>query len=363
MNNKWIKAINRKTFKELHLQLLPLADETVEEFCKKISDILRDNEVNIVRATFFGSLSEKNKVVNELEKSLKQINFPLTWIEGGNCTESFINGVYIYAISGLELKRLYIKKDVVATFFQTDDADFCYLGGLKSEKHLSPYEQTLSILNQADEILNSVNLKYDNTIRTWFYLDEILEWYNDFNKARTLFFNKHNIFNKLVPASTGISGKNETGSALSLELNAVKPKNSTFTIERVSSPLQCSAENYGSSFSRAVKFSDGDFSFLTVSGTASINEKGETIYIDDIKKQIEQSFRVLMAIMESKKFKAEDMVRAYAYCKDKKYYRDFLDYISSYSDLPLSIICAENKICRQDLLFEIEMDFIQKQKI
>lgn len=359
MEDRSLKIINRETFKEFHFQLLPTANETVETFCKKIFDFVDENKANIVRATFFGPVSKKAKVLFELEKVMSEISFPFTWIEGGNCSDSFINGVYIYAISGLELKTLYKKDQVVGTFFQTRDADYCYLGGLYSDERLTRYEQTISILNLADEILNQVNLKYDNTVRTWFYLDEILEWYNDFNKARTLFFNQHDIFNKLVPASTGISGKNEKHSAIALEINAVKPKNAYFSIERISSPLQCSAENYGSSFSRAIMFYNNEYSFMTISGTASINEKGETVYKNDIKKQIEQSFKVLMAIIDSKKFKPEDIVRAYAYCKDKKYYQSFTEFISSQCQIPIPIICSENNICRADLLFEIEVDLVQ----
>lgn len=360
MKNSSLRIIQRKHFKELHLQLIPLNNETDETFCKRISDVLVENNANIVRATFFGSISEKENVIEKLKQSVSGINFPVTWIEGGNCTDSFINGVYIFAVSGIEVKPLSNKNQIVGSLIQLPYADYCYLGGLYSGKGLSPYEQTLAILQRANNILNQVNFKFENTVRTWFYLDDILEWYNDFNKARTLFFNQHDIFSKLVPASTGISGKNKEGSAVSMELNAIIPKSADFSINRIMSPLQCSAENYGSSFSRAIMFSDEEYSVMTISGTASINEKGESVFQNNIKKQIEKSFSVLMAIVDSRKFSTEDIIRAYAYCSDRKYYKDFIEFFNSKFTNSFACICAENKICRHDLLFEIEMDLIKK---
>lgn len=365
IENKSLRVIQRREYQEIHIQLIPLQGETPEIFSEKIAELVQDYNAIIIRATFFGKLNEEENFVSHFFSKLNGLDFPYSWIEGDNCTGSFINGVYIFAISGIEIKRLYKQDRAIGSFFQTSDADFCYLGGLYSKPDLSPSQQTSDILFSTEKILNQVGLSFQNTIRTWFYLDDILDWYNDFNLARTAFFQKHDIYNKLVPASTGIAGRNNFGSKVCLELTAINPKSEVFSIVKVKSPLQCPAENYGSSFSRSVSYSDNEYKTLTVSGTASINSDGKTMHIDNMEKQIELTFKVVNAILESQNFKFSDIIRFYAYCSDKSYSKVFFDYIESSIPFNFAFICSENKICRDGLLFEIELDAVkslQKEK-
>jgi enamine deaminase RidA (YjgF/YER057c/UK114 family) len=364
MVRKSLKEIVRKQYREIHLQLVPEQGETALTFAEKIAEILYSYNAKIIRASFFGNLSQLDPTIEHIADNLAGINFPYSWIEGDKCAGTFINGVYIFAVSGIEVKHLFNNGKIVGSYFQTAEADFCFLGGLYSDPAISiPGKQTENILVLADNLLHQVGLSYDNTIRTWFYLDNILDWYNEFNKARTSFFLQHDIFNKLVPASTGIGGRNPEGSRVGLEVTAIKPKNKQFLIEKVESPLQRSPAEYGSSFSRAVRYSDGEYSILTVSGTASINPEGKTMYPDDLGKQIELSLNVVKAIMESQDFKFNNIIRSYAYCSDKKFTDPFMHYLKNYFPAKYAFICSENKICRKDLMFEIEVDAVKKIKL
>ena len=49
-------------------------------------------------------------------------------------------------------------------------------------------EQTRDVLEQMERGLAEAGLKFSHVIRTWFYLQDILGWYGEFNKARTAFF-------------------------------------------------------------------------------------------------------------------------------------------------------------------------------
>jgi len=361
MKHQILKEIPKKAYREIHIQLVPEKNDTAKTFTEKIAEYLQAYQANPIRATFFGTLVEKKNTVRQLETLLTAIDFPVTWIEGDNCTGAFINGVYILAVSGIEVQRLYHNSIPVGSAFQTEDADFCYLGGLYSDPDLPPSQQAENLLNLTENILNRVNLSFEDTIRTWFYLDDILDWYGDFNRVRTAFFNKHDIFSKRVPASTGIEGSNPAGSKAALELTAIKPKNNRFSIERLRSPLQCSAEDYGSSFSRAIWFSNGDHSYITVSGTASIGPNGDILHKNNLEKQMELTFNVVNEILKSRNFTFEDVVRAYAYCKDKNYSSAFYDYLKRAGlDDKISFICSENKVCWEELLFEIEVDVAKK---
>jgi enamine deaminase RidA (YjgF/YER057c/UK114 family) len=357
---EYVRVIQRTGHREIHMQFVPGKGETSETLAGKIDEIIQAHDAHVIRATFFGKLSEEENTLTSIGKKLPETDFPCSWIEGGSCTDAFINGVYIFAVSGLEVSRLYLNNDVVGSYYQTGEADFCFLGGLYSDPGLTPSEQTEQILNSADNLLKQAGLSYENTVRTWFYLDDILSWYDDFNRARTSFYRRQGIFNKLVPASTGIGGQNPRASKVCLELTAINPRSNRYFIEKISSPMQCSAEEYGSAFSRAVKVSDSEYESMTISGTASINREGKTMYPGDPWKQIELSFSVIRAILDSQGFSFGDVVRSYAYCSDKNYTGKFGKYMETCVPVKFAFILAQNDICRDELTFEIEVDVIRK---
>jgi enamine deaminase RidA (YjgF/YER057c/UK114 family) len=355
-----LQLIRRTGHLELHLQLIPEINETAAGFAGRIAEILRAHKAKVLRATFFGRLAEQENTLSKIGDSLDEIDFPHTWIEGNNCNGTFINGVYIIAVSGLEVGRLRENNRIAGSYIRTRDAEYCFLGGLCSDPGLPAAEQAETVLASADRILKQAGLNYGDTIRTWFYLDDILSWYGDFNRARSSFYRRQGIFDRLVPASTGIGGQNERGSRVCMELTAIKPRNKGFSIERVVSPMQCSAEDYGSAFSRAVKVSDSEYESMTISGTASINREGKTMYPGDPWKQIELSFSVIRAILDSQGFSFGDVVRSYAYCSDKNYIGKFGKYMETCVPVKFAFILAQNDICRDELTFEIEVDVIRK---
>jgi len=105
-------------------------------------------------------------------------------------------------------------------------------------------------IQRINELPNRVDR---DTLRTWFYLDDSLDWYGDFNRWRDELFRREKVFEKRVPASTGIGAANAEGSAILAGLLAVTFKDSQASARTVPSPLQCSALDYGSSFSRALE--------------------------------------------------------------------------------------------------------------
>ena len=363
MKRQLLRVIHRKSCKEIYIQLIPGEHESAASFTDKIARILKRYDAKIVRATFFGKLNERENTLQLLKERLSFFDFPYSWIEGNNCTNAFMNGVFIYALSGIEITRLNYNNSISGSYFKINNTEYCCLSGLYSMSQLSPEMQTQNLLDAAEQILNLTGLSFADAIRTWYYLDNILDWYDDFNKVRSSFFHKHQVFKNHVPASTGVGGKNPAGSGLSLELTAIKPGSRQFQIAKVISPLQCPAEEYGSSFSRAIRFSDDEFATLTVSGTASINAEGKTMHKDDLWKQIELTFSVVEAIIRSENFSFSNVVRAYAYFSNKRFHKTFLKYLESQNLRKLSFICSENNICRSDLMFEVELDLVKNNSI
>jgi enamine deaminase RidA (YjgF/YER057c/UK114 family) len=194
-----------------------------------------------------------------------------------------------------------------------------------------------------------------DVVRTWFYLDDLLRWYNTFNRERTEFYNRYTFVSRAFPASTGISGKNLSGAALTAAAFAVQPLDN-LRIQEIASPLQCPAYDYKSSFSRAMELDTAEGRRLMISGTASIAPGGETICQGDIGSQIDVTMKVVEAILESRNMNYEDVTRAIAYFKNAVDAAHFTEWSKRNSRRfpPLIEVCSG--ICRDDLLFEIELD-------
>jgi enamine deaminase RidA (YjgF/YER057c/UK114 family) len=162
-----------------------------------------------------------------------------------------------------------------------------------------------------------------------------------------------------VPASTGVGGCNSAGTALVSGLLAVKAKSKAVRAFEVRSPLQSSAADYGSSFSRAVELDLPDHQRLYVSGTASIDPSGITAHTGDPEAQVALTMKVVHAILESRGMNWGNVTRGLAYFKHSEDAPLFEKYRTN-NNIPLfPEVIAENCICRDDLLFEIEVDAIR----
>ena len=337
--------------------------QTTEDPCKlfeRVGNFLKEENAQITTQDFFGNCSLHTKYLNCLEQVFGEIVWPVTWIEGYGSEDDGMTGTQLYAISGVAVEPVKLKDQIVGNLFETDDAQICCLGNiLPDDVTLSKSEQTAVVFQKINKALKQVGMDFSNVVRTWLYINNILEWYDDFNIVRTKFFNDNDVFKGLVPASTGVGVANPANAALVAEVLAIKKTNGNETIDPVISPLQCPALDYKSSFSRAVEVKFSDHRRLYVSGTASIDADGHTIHIGNVEKQIARTMEVVAAILESCQMDWNDVTRSIAYFPDLlnkellgKYCREM-----SIPHMPIAI--AKGDICRGDLLFEIEVDAVK----
>jgi len=113
------------------------------------------------------------------------------------------------------------------------------------------------------------------------------------------------------------------------------------------------------SFSRGMRVELDNCVMLFISGTASVDENGHSIYPGDIKAQTRRTFTNIQALLESENADWHDIVRTTCYLADFRYYDDFNSVRNAYyleqdlDPLPAST-CIEARICRPELLVEIE---------
>ena len=304
----------------------------------------------ILNADFFGQDEDIASVSGEMQ--FRGIAGPSTALRldagaGG--------GMQIGSLSGADTTPLYDGDRMIGRLFENADAKYCWLGGVLPADRTAPRSaQAGQALQSIQNALAGAGMDFHDIVRTWFYVDRILEWYRGFNRVRTAFFKRHGIIH--MPASTGIGIPNAAGAAVVAKVIAVRPKTGKVSIRRVQSPLQCEASCYGSSFSRAMEVCDSSTRTLHVSGTASIGPTGQTAHVGNTAGQIEKTMEVVGALLEQAGMVWSDTTRAMAYFRDSEHISLWHDYCRNRQLPPLPIILIPSDICRDDLLFEIELD-------
>ena len=268
--------------------------------------------------------------------------------------EPILAGAHITAVVGTTPKFASTPEGDRAVMYSDGAFEYCRTFGVVSMiDNDKPFEHTLDNLNRLENALKLFGFTYNDIARTWFYNEDILSWYDDFNRARTQFYKERKIFDGLLPASTGIGAPNKAGQRMISGAIALK-KIGDGKVYEIESPLQCGAPNYGSSFSRAIEIDTPASKRIMVSGTASIEPEGATVHIDDIERQVDLTMRVIEAILLSRGMNFDNTIRAVIYCLRPEYYNVFQKWMAK--NTSIASFPSYSIVCRGDLLFEVELE-------
>lgn len=351
-----LAVLARPHLRELHLTLVPKNAETADGLVARLAEVLTRHGAVVVRQLVFGSVAAHAQTLHAMRRLLGHVDWPITWVEGGSCTSAPIAGIQIHAIAGLNVQTLIHNRVSVGRVFDDGSAKHCLLGDIGPTRAAAPLrEQALEMFANLEAALALAGMTMKEVARTWLFLDDILSWYGPFNEVRNDFFARCELRPGSFPASTGVSGKNPRGTALVAGAWAVQPHSAASHVQVTPSPKQCPAPAYGKAFSRAVEIGSPHHRHMLVSGTASIASNGHTAHVGDARKQIELTMEVVGAILQSRGQTFGDVTRAVAYFKSPAHYPLFAEWCAHREqEFPAVSACCD--ICRDDLLFEIELD-------
>ena len=291
---------------------------------------------------------------------LNGAEWPVTWVAEGNGGGSPVAGIQLQALDTREVSPVRWGGRTVGARFRDEYAEYCILAGLQpATPRAARGVQTRELLELTERILAEAGLAFRDVIRTWFYLDDILDWYGEFNQVRNSFFQERGVYDGLLPASTGVGGGNASRSAVVADVLAVRPRSTGLRLRAVPSPLQSAALDYGSSFSRAVELQVPGQRRLYVSGTASILPDGRTAHVGNVVAQVALTMEVVEAILESRAMSWDDTVRGIAYFKHMEDAPALGRWLTTRGVAGCPLIVAKNDVCRDDLLFELELDAVR----
>lgn len=354
----FIRSVKHTDFTEHYLSYRPNLSEKISWIVNEISRKIPRQNHEIIKMDVLGSTHCFSEFMEKWEKVFKNFNCPISFVEGNNCgRKKRIAGIQIRSVSNLEVVTLKERGEPRARFFEDRFAKYFFWGNmLPDDLKSSCGNQTKQMILNMEKILEKVGMNLTHVARTWFYNDRILDWYDTFNEVRNKIYSQKNLFKGILPASTGIGGKNPFGASLLTNGIAILPKNENFKVSSALSPLQCPAKDYGSAFNRAIEIKAPDFRSVLISGTASIEPEGKTKHVGDAKKQIAYTLKVVEAILKHKQMGFQDVIRAIAYVKHAKDAPLLYKCLAEYHLKDFPVILAQDDVCRDNLLFEIEMD-------
>ncbi len=123
---------------------------------------------------------------------------------------------------------------------------------------------------------------------------------------------------------------------------------------------------YGSAFARGLRLEMGNYKLLIISGTASVDDEGDTVYKGDFRAQCWRTYRNITNLLEAEGGSWKDIVKTTCYLRDiERDYEAFNDVRNAFFEwnkldpLPASV-GIQARLCREDLLVEIEAVAILK---
>lgn len=225
-------------------------------------------------------------------------------------------------------------------------------------------EQTEDIFRQYIEQLAAYDCTLaDNCIRTWVYVQGVDTHYRNMVVARKSYFEKEGLTSHThYIASTGIEGKYIFPDALvfmdAYAIRGLQPGQVWYLY----APTHLNpTHEYGVTFERGTVVQYGDRRHVFISGTASINNRGEIEHPMDIVKQAERMFDNIRALLNEAECGMEDVMSLIVYLRDTADYQIVADYlVRVYPDMPYVILWAP--VCRPGWLVETECMAVKAMK-
>ncbi len=345
-------------------------EDSVQSAFQQLADYLKSSKTLLLSERLYGLLSSAPSVMQIRKACYESVEdatiVPPTYVEGQPCDDSEFAGIHAIAVrpdGRQSTTPVEYQGNVCGHIFHGSDAEYLFLSDvgrlLPPEARTQPNGDTRETFALAESILKEVDWDFRDVRRTWFYLQDILDWYTDFNQVRNHVFQRFGLLNgnpkTIIPASTGIFGRSRTGGWCTLDLLAMKPTGGRpIDIYRLENPKQNEAPAYGSAFSRGLSISTELSQYVFVSGTASIDENGATIHKGDFERQTERTLENVRELLAVSGAKMEDICQATAFVKEQS---DIVNYRRiaermGLGDVPT--VCTVADVCRDDLLFELD---------
>lgn len=218
-------------------------------------------------------------------------------------------------------------------------------------------KQTTDIFSALSTSLekHGMNIR-NNMIRTWIFVRDVDNLYKGMVDARKEYFEKIGLTAKTrYIASTGIDGKCVDNKTLvTLDALSVANIKEEQIVRMMALDYLSDTIVYGVTFERGFRIKYGDRSHIYISGTASIDADGNTIYISDIRKQTIRTLDNIDALLKPHGAVMADMQYLIIYLRNRKHWTQIQDILKERIPESVALMPVEAPVCRPNWLIEIE---------
>lgn len=195
----------------------------------------------------------------------------------------------------------------------------------------------------------------DNCLRTWLFVQNVDVNYAGVVKARNEVFHTQNLTEKThFIASTGIAGRHADPEVLvqmdAYAVDGIVPEQ----VHYLYAPTHLNPTyEYGVSFERGTYVDYGDRRQVFISGTASINNRGEVVYAGDVRKQAMRMWENVETLLAEADCTYEHVGHLIVYLRDMADYavvKEMFD--QRFPHIPTVFLLAP--VCRPGWLIEME---------
>lgn len=243
------------------------------------------------------------------------------------------------------------------TFTKGRNYSLLWTANYTSKFYADSAMQTLRIFSDLSLELqkHQMNMR-NNTLRTWIYVRDVDNNYAGMVNSRRELFNIVGLTSDTrYIASTGIEGCPLDPQCLvsidSLSYGNIKEEQ----IIRMEAPENLNSTiQYGVTFERGLRVRFGDRSHLHISGTASIDNKGNILHVSDIYRQTERTIENIKALLSPHGASLKDMQYLIVYMRNPKHFPVIKDLLSKLIPENVPVMPVEGPVCRPGWLIEME---------
>jgi enamine deaminase RidA (YjgF/YER057c/UK114 family) len=219
------------------------------------------------------------------------------------------------------------------------------------------YTQTKTIFGSLNSLIEQNGMTLlDNGIRTWVYVRDLDNHYKDMVRARREYFAAHGLTDKTrYLASTGILGMTHSPERIvSVDSLSIGGLGLGQVVRMEALSHLGPTIHYGVTFERGLRVRFGDRSHLYISGTASIDAKGDVLHDGNAELQARRSVENVRALLEAQSATLEDLAYVLAYVRNAHDRQQVASVLDEQLGGSVPLLLTEAAVCRPTWLMELE---------
>lgn len=348
-----VHSLPRAGCREFYLTATPRSGsglEGVAECFHGIAAALAEHRAEVVAEKVYGEVAACDGILGARRAAMvahgRDPDTPVHFVDGAPVDGGMFGGVQVWAVANMA------RTDAVTSvpggrLWHAPYGRALHLCGVRGTAGATFAEQAGGMFSNAAVAAARSGFRYAQTARTWIYLANLLDDYAELNRVRSAFYRQCNF---VWPASTGIQGR-APGALCSMDvllLDGIRTRRIDRTLR------QGPASDYGSAFSRAMLLEHDGGATLHVSGTASIDGKGQSRHDGDPTAQYLETLLDVAAVLREADMGFADIVQATLFCKNREVHAACVQAhdLLALPHFPVVHVLAD--VCRPELLVELE---------